>query len=91
MRLDPFGAFAGGLARLDGEQLPLVVPLIERRVLVEALVTLKADKFRPMQRRERLGDLRLADARFAFQEQRPLEKIHHPQRGREIAVGDITD
>ena len=38
MLLDRVGVFAGAFARLDGEELALIVPLIERRVLIQALV-----------------------------------------------------
>jgi hypothetical protein len=40
---------------------------------------------------ERLAHLGLADARLALEQQRPLEKIHQPQRGRNVAIGDIAD
>ena len=79
------------LARLDGEQLALIVPLVERGVLVEALVALQADQLGLVHGGERLGDLGLADAGLALEQQRPLEEIHQPERGREIAVGDIAD
>ena len=45
----------------------------------------------PCTRGERLGDFGLADARLALDQQRALEVVHHPERGREIAVGDIAD
>ena len=86
--LDLVGVLA--LARLDGEQLALIVPFVERGVLVEALVALQADQFGAVHLRQRLGDFRLADAGLALQEQRALEEIHQPERGRKIAVGDIA-
>ena len=79
------------LARLDGEELALIVPLVERGVLVEPLVALQADQLGAVHGGERLGDLGLADAGLAFQQQRALEELHQPQRGREIAVGDVAD
>ena len=85
------GVLAGALARLDGEQLALVVPLVERGVLVETLVALQPDQLGRVDRGERLGDLGLADAGLALEQQRPLEEIHQPQRGRQIAVGDVAD
>ena len=56
--------------RLDREQLPLIVPLIECGVLVEAFIALQANEpgvIRPCQRQRDFG---LADTRFAFQQQR---------------------
>ena len=82
---------SAALARLDGEELALVVPLVERGVLVEALVALEADQLGLVDRGERLRHLGLADARLAFEQQRALEELHQPQRGREIAVGDVAD
>ena len=79
------------LAGLDGEQLALIVPLVQRGVLVEALVALQADQFGAVHGGERLCDLGLADARLAFEQQRALEELHQPQRGRDVAVGDVAD
>ncbi len=84
-------SLAGAFARLDGEQLALIVPLVERGVLVEALVALQADQLGAVHGGERLGDLGLADAGLAFEQQRPLEKLHQPQRGRDVAIGDVAD
>ena len=84
-------AFSPALARLDGEQLALIVPLVERGVLVEPLVALQADQLGAVHGGERLGDLGLADAGLAFEQQRPLEELHQPQRGRDVAVGDVAD
>ncbi len=89
--LDSLRVFARAFTRLDGEELALIVPLVERGVLVEALVALEPDQLGPVDFGERLGDLGLADARLAFDQQRPAEEIHQPQRGRKIAVGDIAD
>ena len=50
-----------------------------------------ADQLAAVQRRERLGDFRLADARLALEQQGALEMVHHPERGRKVAVGDIAD
>ncbi len=85
------GVLAGAFARLDGEQLALIVPLVERGVLVEALVALQADQLGLVHGGERLGDLGLADAGLALEQQRPLEILHQPQRGRDVAVGDVAD
>ena len=91
MLLDPLRIFARALVRLDGEKLALIVPLVERGVLVEPFVALQADQLGLVHLGERLRHLGLADARLAFDQQRPAEKIHQPERGREIAVGDVAD
>ena len=91
MLLDRVGVLAGALARLDGEKLALIVPLVERGVLIEALVALQADQLGVVHGGERLGDFGLADARLALEQQRALEELHQPQRGRDIAVGDVAD
>ena len=72
--LDGVGVLAGALARLDGEELALIVPLVERGVLVEALVALQADQLGAVHGGERLGDFGLADAGLAFEQQRALEE-----------------
>ena len=91
MLLDRLGVLAGALARLDGEQLALIVPLVERGVLVEPFVALQADQLGAVHGGQRLGDFGLADAGLALQQQRPLEEIHQPQRGRDVAIGDVAD
>ena len=78
------------LARLDGEQLALIVPFVERGILVESLVALQADQFGAVHLRQGLGDFRFADAGLALQEQWAVQEIHQPERGRQIAVGDIA-
>jgi hypothetical protein len=85
------GIFADAFAGFDRQELALIVPLVERRILVEAFVALQPDQLGAMHGGERLGDLGLADAGFAFEQQRALQKLHQPQRGRDIAVGDIAD
>ena len=88
MFLDRVGVLT--FARLDGEKLALVVPLVQRGVLVEALVALQPDQLGPVHGRERLADLGLAHPRGAFDQERPLQEFHQPQRGREVAVGDVA-
>ena len=89
--LDVVGILADALARLDGEELALIVPLVERGVLVEAFVALQADQLGAVHGGERLADFGLADTGFAFEQQRALEELHQPQRRGEVAVGDIAD
>src|SRR5262249_10109295 len=67
------------------------IPFVQSGVLVEPLVALQPDQIRAMDGGERLADFRLADAGLTFQEERPLEEIHKPQRDAEIAVGDVAD
>src|SRR3546814_3704877 len=74
-----FGALAAALARFDGEQLTLVVPLVNRRVGVEALVALQADQPSVVDLRQRLGDLGLADAGSAFQQDRTRQAFHRSE------------
>ena len=63
LRLDLADAGARALARLDRQQLALIVPFVERRAGVEPFVALHADELAAVHRGERLGDLGLADAR----------------------------
>jgi hypothetical protein len=58
------------LGQSDVEELLLVVPLVQRRRGVEALVALQADQVRPEHPRHDFRDLGLPDARVAFDEQR---------------------
>ena len=64
---------AAGLEQPDLEHLARVVPLVDGRVDVEALVALEPDEPRAEARREDLGELRLADAGLALEEQRTAE------------------
>ncbi len=76
--------------RLDRQQLPLVIPFVQRRRLIQPLIALQADQFGGVHGRQRLRDFGLADARLAFQQQRALEQLHQRDRGREFAVGDVA-
>jgi hypothetical protein len=67
MLFDIVGILADPLASLDGEKLALIVPFVERGVLIETLVALQADQFGLVHGGERLGDFGLADAGLAFQ------------------------
>jgi hypothetical protein len=86
--LDGVGVLAA--MRLDREQLPLVIPFIERGRLIQPLIALQADQFGRMHRRQRLRHLGLADARFAFQQQRTPQQLHQRDRGRKLSVGDVA-
>ena len=76
--------------RLDREQLPLVIPFIKCCRLIEALIALQPDQFGVVHGGQRLGDLGLADARLAFEQQRTPQQLHQRDRGREFAIGDIA-
>ena len=86
--LDGIGILAA--MRLDREQLPLVIPFIERGRLIQPLVALQADQLGRMRCGKGLGDLGFADARFALEQQRAPEQLHQRDRGRKLAVGDIA-
>ena len=91
MLFDRVGIFADAFAGFDRQELALIIPLVERRVLVETFVALQPDQFGAVHGGQRLGDFGLADAGFAFEQQRAFEKFHQPQSGRDIAVGDVAD
>ena len=71
-------SLADAFASLDGKELALIIPLVERGVLIEAFVALQADQLRAVHRGQRLADLGLADAGFPFKQQGTLEKFHQP-------------
>ena len=64
---------AARLEQPDLEHLARVVPLVDRGVDVQALVALEPDEPRAEARREDLGELGLADAGLALEQQRPAE------------------
>ena len=78
MLFDGVGVCTATLSRLDGEQLALIVPFVERRILIEAFVTLQPDQFSAVDRSQSLCDFGLADAGFTFEQQRPLQEVHQP-------------
>ena len=82
---------ARGLGEADLDHLPRVVPLVDRARDVEAFVALQADRACASSAvGEHLGELGLADARLAFEEQRPPQLEREEHRGREAAVGDVV-
>ena len=72
-----------GLGDADRDHLRGVVPLVDRGRDVEPLVALQADQPAPERRGQHLGDLGLADAGLAFEEQRPAHLEREEQHGRE--------
>ncbi len=87
---DPPGPLAGVAAGLDLEQLPRVVPLVDRLAEVEALVALEADERRQERPAQDLGDLGLAHPRLALEEQRLLHPEGQEKAGRQPGVGDVV-
>ena len=81
---------AACLAQPDLEHLARVVPLVDRGRDVEALVALEPDEPAAEHRREDLGDLGLADARLALEQDRPAELEAQEDDGRERPVGDVV-
>ncbi len=79
-----------GLGEPDLDHLARVVPLVDRRCHVEALVALQAQETPPERRRQHLGDLGLADPRFAFDEQRPVKRQGEKHRRRQAAVRHVV-
>ena len=78
------------LGRLDAQQLLLVVPLVQRARLVEALVALQADERRAGRLGDRLGQLGLADAGRALDEQRLAEPVGEEDGRRDGVVGEVA-
>ena len=86
-------AWSASPARLqqpDLEHLARVVPLVDGRVDVQALVALEADEPGPERGREDLRELRLADAGLAFEQERPPEFERQEDRRRQRAVRDVV-
>ena len=72
------------------DHLPRVIPLVHRRRRVEAFVALQADQLAAERGCQHLGDLRLAHARLAFEEQRPPHRQGEKYAGRQATVGEIV-
>ena len=80
---------AGGLGEPDRHHLRGIVPFVDRRRDVEALVALQADQPAAERGGENLGDFRLADARLALEKQRPAQSQAQEDDGRQRALRDI--
>jgi len=72
------------------EQLPGMVPLVDGGGDVDALVALQAQELTAGPPSEDLGELGLADARLALEEQRPVEPEREEDRGGEALVGQVS-
>ncbi|NCL74288.1 hypothetical protein AIIKEEIJ_01731 [Rhodococcus sp. YH1] len=75
---------------LHVQQLLGVVPLVQRAAVVEALVALQPHQPAPAGGGERLGQLGLADAGRALEQQGPLERGGEVDDDRELVVGDVV-
>ena len=81
---------AGGFRGADLDHLRRVVPLVDGARRVEPLVALEPDQLPAEPLGEDLGDLGLADAGLAFEEQRPAHLERQEQHRRERPVGDVA-
>ena len=78
------------LGSAQREQLARVVPVIEGVVDVDALVALQADQGCPRRRGQRLGDLGLAHAGLALDEERLAELGGEEDGGGQGRVGEVA-
>ena len=76
---------------LDAQELLLVVPLVERLGLVEALVALEADEAGAGHLGDRLGQLGLAGAGRALDEDRLLQPVGEVDDAGDALVGQVVD
>ena len=74
----------------DREELPGIVPVVDRVVQVDALVALQADEPGAPCRGQGARDLRLADSGLALEQQRLVEGEREPQGRRQGAVGQVA-
>ena len=89
VRVRPLG-LAAGLEQADLEHLARVVPLVDGRVDVQALVALEPDEPGAEAGREDLRELGLADAGLALEQQRAPE-LQREEHGRgQRAVRDVV-
>ncbi len=81
----------GVLVGLDAQQLLLVVPLVERTALVEALVALEADQAGAGHLGDRLRELRLARAGRTLDEDRLAQPVGEERDAGDAVVGQVVD
>jgi hypothetical protein len=75
----------------NGEELPLVIPLVQGLADGQALVTLKPDQRDVEGPRQRLGCRGFADSWFALKKQRSAEDDREVERGREAFVDEVVE
>ena len=78
------------LVDLDAEQLLLVVPLVQRLGLVEALVALEPDQPGAGDLGDRLGELGLADAGRSLDQDRLLEPVGEEDHTGDAGVREVV-
>ena len=81
---------AGGVEDAQFEDLPRVVPFVDRVADIQAFVALQANQVGIECGGRGRGERRLANPGFALEEQRPLQLERQEQRHRERAVGDVV-
>ena len=86
----PPGRLAAGLGGAQVEQLAAVVPVVDGLGGVDALVALQADQLAAGPRGEDLGDLGLADAGLALEQQRPAQRDGQEHRRGQSVVGEVA-
>ena len=80
---------AGGFGEADRHHLRGIVPLIDGAGDVEPFIALQADQLAAERGGENLGDLGLADARLALEQDWTAQPKAEKQHRRQRAVGDI--
>ena len=78
------------VARLDAQQLLLVVPFVEGLGLVDALVALQPQQPRSGDRGGRLGQLRLAHPGRPLDEERLAEPVRQQQGIGDVVIGQVA-
>src|SRR5918997_2322336 len=79
-----------GLGGADVQELPGVVPLVDRLVHVDALVALEPDKGRVQHARQHLRHLRLADPGLALQKERAAQLEGEKDGGGKPLAGQVV-
>ena len=85
------GMLAGGFGQPDVHQLSADIPLIGGLGNVQTFVTLQPDEWSLDQRRQGFGQLRLANACFALEKQRPAQLQAEKERSAQSAIGHIAE
>src|SRR5690606_16479830 len=88
VRLPQVGALR--LGQPDRQQLPRVVPLVQRLGRGEPLVALQPDQRRVQRGGQCLGRLGLPDAGLALQQDRLAQPYRQEQRGGQRVVGQVA-
>ncbi len=84
------GRLARGLGGAQVQQLAGVVPVVHGLGHVDALVALQPDQLTAGRDRQRLGQLGLADAGFALEQQRSVQRHRQEHRRRDPLVGQVS-